>query len=119
MDQATFENDWAIRILSTVRDVTACKTAEARERLLTRKLNHRVNNLFDPALHDMATNAAIYCALSVPDGRREVKWLIEVRPDAAAAHRLDRELRAAQVATVAEAADQKMRTREPGITARP
>ena len=44
--QATFENNQATRLLGTVRDVTERKDAEARERLLTRELNHRVKNLF-------------------------------------------------------------------------
>ena len=38
--------------------ISARMTAEARERLLTRELNHLFNNLSAPALHDMATNAA-------------------------------------------------------------
>ena len=168
--QATFENGVAIRILGTVRDITRRKSAEARERLLTRELNHRVKNAFSvisgmvgmtartaqspkamaeglrgrinalaqahsliqPAvsgealtttditfqslasvilephgcnsdvvtlsgpviplsagaasslalvLHEMATNAAKYGALSVPDGRLEITWRTEDRPD--------------------------------------
>ena len=38
--QATIENGPAIRILGTVRDITARNTAEARERLLVRKSNN-------------------------------------------------------------------------------
>ena len=42
----TFAGGRAVRLVGTVRDVTERHEAEARERLLTRELNHRVKNLF-------------------------------------------------------------------------
>lgn len=44
--EVRFEDGAARRMLGTVRDITDRKEAEARERLLTRELNHRVKNLF-------------------------------------------------------------------------
>ena len=44
--QVTFEHGRPARVVGTVRDITDRKEAEARERLLTRELNHRVKNLF-------------------------------------------------------------------------
>lgn len=46
LGQTTFEGGRAVRMLGTARDITARKEAEAREKLLTRELNHRVKNLF-------------------------------------------------------------------------
>ena len=44
--QVSFIDGRAVRVVGTLRDITDRKEAEARERLLTRELNHRVKNLF-------------------------------------------------------------------------
>ena len=66
--QATFEGGRAVRLMGTIRDVTERREAEARERLLTRELNHRVKNLF-AVLSGMITMSAKTAASPKEMGR--------------------------------------------------